>query len=301
MATMLQLVQQACAEMGLSIPTAVATNTSRDTIQLLGLLNAVGYELQRDYAWQALSTEYQFTTEYTQTTGTLTEGSAVVTGIPSTTGLDTTYMVVGTGINSGVFIQSVDSATEVTLNQEATESGSQTLTFCKVKYTFPSDYDRPIDRTQWDKTKHWEMLGPETPQQWQWLKSGFIATGPRVRFRPMGGKFVIWPPISSEELLGFEYISKNWARDVNDTAKSSFTADTDYCIFPDRLMVIGLKLKFFEAKQFDTTAHYRDWLSQKDIAKANDSGSPTLSFAPTPSQALIGMANVPDSGYGDAS
>jgi hypothetical protein len=298
MATVLQLVQQACAEMGLSVPTALAANTSRDAVQLLGLINAVGYELQRDYPWQALNVEYRFTTAYTQTTGTITSGSAVVTGIPDTTGLDATYMVVGTGINTDVYVQSVDSSTQVTLTQPCTATGSQTLTFCKVKYPFPSDYDRPIDRTQWDKSKHWEMLGPETAQQWQWLKSGFIATGPRIRFRPMGGKLQIWPPVSSAEYLGFEYISKNWALDSNSTGKPAFTADTDTCIFPDRLMVVGLKLKFFEAKQFDTTAHYREWISQKDIAKANDSGSPTLSFAPGVADALIGWNNIPDSGYG---
>jgi hypothetical protein len=301
MATVLQLVQQACAEMGLPVPTSLAGNTSPDAIQLLGLINAVGYELQREFPWQALNVEYRFTTQFQETTGTLTNGSPVVTGIADTAGLDTTYQVVGTGINTDVYVLSVDSATQVTLTQPSTADGAQTLYFCKTKYTFPSDYDRPIDRTQWDKSKHWEMLGPETPQQWQWLKSGYISTGPRIRFRPMGGFFQVWPPISSAEYLGFEYISSNWARDNTGTAKGSFTADTDTCIFPDRLMVLGLKLKYFESKQFDTTAHYRNWLSQLDIAKANDAGSQTLSMSPRAADFLINWWNIPDSGYGGQS
>jgi hypothetical protein len=300
MATLLQLVRQATAEMGLPVPTAVASSSSPDAVQLMALANAVGYELQREHPWQGLAVEYRFSTAYTEADCTLVEGSAVIQ-LADTSGIDTSYMIVGTGVNTDVYVESVDSATQITMSQAATASGVQSLTFCKTKYAYPSDYDRPADRTQWDKTKHWEMLGPETPQQWQYLKNGFIATGPRIRFRPMGGKFQIWPPVSSNELLGFEYVSKNWARDANDVAKSSFTADTDTCIFPDRLMVLGLKLKYFEAKQFDTTALYRDWLTQKDIAKATDMGSPILSFAPRAADVLIGWDNIPDSGYGGVS
>jgi len=164
----------------------------------------------------------------------------------------------------------------------------------------PTDFDRLIDRTQWDKSKRWEMLGPETPQQWQWLKSSYISTGPRIRWTRMGGYFQIWPAIAANEYLGLEYISKNWVLAAADVtpSKSSLTVDTDTCIFPDRLMVLGLKLKYFEIKGFDTTAIYRDYMMQKDIAKANDGGAKILSMAPRDSQVLITIAQVPDSGYG---
>ena len=301
MATMLQLIQQATAEMGLAVPTSVAGQTSTDTVQQLALLNAVGYEVQREYDWQKLITEYVFTTSYTTTTGDLTAGSAVITNIPSTTGLSTSYQVVGSGVNNATNIASVDSSTQVTMTQAATASGTGvSLTFAKVKYPFPSDFDRLIDRTDWDKTQHWEMLGPETPQQWQWLKSGYISTGPRVRFRPLQGLFQIWPALSVSHSLGFEYVGNKWvySSGASQPDKTSFTVDTDTCIFNDRLMVLGLKKKYFEIKGFDTTALTRDYLMQLDVSKANDSGSPTLSFAPKISSILIGWENIPDSGYG---
>ena len=298
MTTMLQLVQQATGEMGLAVPTYAAGNTAQDTIQQLALLNAVGYEIQRQWDWEALCTEYRFTTSFTTTTGAVTSGSAVVTGIPSTTGLDTTYMVIGTGINTDVYVVSVDSSTQVTLNQPATSTGTVTLNFCKTKYSNPADFDRQIDRTQWDKSKRWEMLGPESAQQWQWLKSGFIATGPRLRFRRLGGTFQIWPPIASAEYLGMEYVSNNWATSTLGVGKSSLTVDMDTCIFPDRLMVLGLKMKYFAIKGFDTTDLRQDYQAELNVAKANDMGSQTLSFAPQISQMIIGVANLPDSGLG---
>lgn len=299
MTTMLQLVQQATGEMGLTVPSSVAGNTASDTVQQLALLNAVGYELQRQYDWQALTKVHQFTTQYVQTTGTVVSGSAVITAIPSTTGLSTAYQVTGTGIPNNVFISSVDSGTQVTLDQEANQSGTGvTLTFSQTKYTMPSDYDRQIDRTHWDKTQHWEMLGPETPQQWEWLTSGYISTGPRVRYRIFGSRFQIWPPQGTEHLLGFEYISNAWALSAAGVAQTSFTADADTCIFPDRLMVLGLKLKYFAVKGFDTTDLRRDYEMQLSIARANDAGSRTLSMAPRPNNVLITWSNLPDSGYG---
>jgi hypothetical protein len=144
------------------------------------------------------------------------------------------------------------------------------------------------------------MLGPETPQQWQWLKSGFISTGPRVRYRMLASELQIWPPLGSNHLLGLEYITSSWVATAagSQPTKAAFSLDTDVCVFSDRLMVLGLKLKYFEAKGFDTTALYRDYKNQLDIAKANDHGSPTLSFAPRISSILVGFNNIPDSGYG---
>lgn len=299
MATLLQLVQQGMGEMGLAVPTVVASSSDDQVLQCLRLLNASGYEISRQYPWQALNKQYILTVTFTTLVGNTTLGSATVSGIASTAGIDATYQISGTGINQATYVTVVPSGTTLTLSQPATASGTAvTFNLCKVKYSMPSDYDRKIDRTDWDKSKHWEMAGPLTPQQWEWLLSGFIATGPRVQYRIFGNYFVIWPMMNTSEVLGFEYVSNAWAADTGGVAKSSFTADTDTCIFPDRLMVLSLKKKFFEIKGFDTTAISRDYEMELGISKANDGGSQTLSFAPRTSTVLIGWDNIPDSGYG---
>jgi hypothetical protein len=297
--TLLQLVQAACGEMGLTVPTSVVGNAAQDPMQILALMNAVGSELQREYDWQALSKEYRFTTQYLSTTGTLVANSAVVTAMGATTGLDATYMVAGTGINQDTYVLSTDSSVQVTLSQVASTAGTGVaLTFGKTKYAMPSDYDRQIDNTHYDKSKRWQMLGPETAQQWEFLKSSYISTGPRLRYRIMGGYFQIWPMVATPEYLGFEYFSNGWVNPTAATPKSTFTLDADTCCFPDRLMILGVKLKYFEAKGFDTTAYYRDYNRQLDLAKSNDHGSPTLSMSPRMSEVLIGVDQIPDSGYG---
>jgi hypothetical protein len=296
--TLLQLVQQATGEMGLTQPTQVVGNTAADVVQIYALMNSVGYEIQRDHNWEALDKEYRFYTVYTTLTCTLVENSTSVTTVESTTGLSNLYIVTGTGINQDTYVNTVTGAHTLTLSQAATQTGVFTLYFSQAKYPLPSDWDRQIDRTHYDKSKRWEMLGPTDAQQWQFLKSSYISTGPRIRYRILGGYFQVWPAMNTDEYLGFEYMSNQWATSSAGVTQSSFLADSDTCIFPDRLMVTALKKKYFEIKGFDSTAFTRDYLQQLSFAKANDSGSATLSFAPVPGSVLIGFENIPDANYG---
>ena len=299
MTTMLQLVQQVTAELGVSVPSAAATNTSQDIVQILALMNAGGNELMSATPWRALTKTHRFSTEYLTTTGTWTTAARTITAIPSTTGLDATYRAVATGTMQNAMITSVDSATQVTLDSDFSADGTaETVYFQKLKYALPSDYESIIPRTQWDRSKRWEMLGPEDAQQWELMLSGYISTGPRIRWRLLGSYFQIWPGLSATESLSFEYRSNGWAADSGGTAKGSFTVDTDTCIYADRLMVNMTKMKYFEAKGFDTTALVRDFANQLEHAMATDRSAANLSLAPRPASVIIGYDNIPDSGYG---
>jgi hypothetical protein len=296
--TMVELIQECTKELGIPTPSSVAGNNSQDVVQLLALMNAGGYELLRRADWRELTRQHTFYTEAITATGNWVNGVATITGLASTAGLDTTYQVQGVGIPNATYITSVG-PTSVTLNYQVTETvvGGQVI-FQKVKYSLPVDYVSTVNRTHWDKSKRWEMLGPESAQQWEWLLSGYISTGPRIRWRLLGKYFQIWPGMNGGELLGFEYRSKAWAEAADGTPQNSFTNDNDTCIYPDRLMVLGTKLKYFEAKGFDTTALYRDYLMEFETAVAQDTAAANLSFAPRPGTVLIGYDNIPDSGYG---
>ena len=297
--TMLELVQQVTAELNLAVPTYVAGNTSQDVQQILALMNRAGYDLVKEHDWQALELEYRFYTNAITTTCNTTNGTYLLNNIPSTTGLDSTYSIVGTSVPQDTYVDNVIDSTSLTTTQlsSATSIGG-TVTFSKTIYPLPPDYETITDNTHWDKTKHWQMLGPVDAQQWQWLKSGYISTGPRVRWRILGNEFQIWPPYNTQEYLGFEYRSRGFVKDATGQVKNSFTADTDTTVLDDTIIVLATKLKYFQIKSFDTTALSQDYQRYLSVAKANDKGSATLSFAPQPSAVLIGWANIPDTGYG---
>jgi len=296
--TMLQLVQQVTAELNLAIPTYVQGNTSQDVQQVLALMNRAGYDLVKEYDWQALELEYRFYTTAITTTCDTINNTYNLLNVGNVTGLNSNYSVVGTNVPQDTYVESVAGST-VTVSQlaSATSVGG-TVTFSQTKYPLPSDFETITDNTHWDKTKHWQMLGPEDAQQWQWLKSGYISTGPRIRWRILGSQFQIWPPYNTQEYLGFEYRSKGWVRSAAGAVKNSFTVDTDTTVLDDTVLVLATKLKYFQIKSFDTTALQQDYNRYLSVAKANDKGSATLSFAPYPSKVLIGYANIPDTGYG---
>ena len=296
---LLQLVQQTTAELNLPVPSYVIGNPNQDVQQILALMNRAGYDLVKEYDWQALELEYRFYTNAITTTCNTTVGTQTLTNVGTTAGLDNTYSIVGTSIFQDTYVDTVTDANTVATTQQASATSiGGSVTFSKTIYTLPPDYETITDNTHWDKTKHWQMLGPVDAQQWQWLKSGYISTGPRVRWRILGGEFQIWPPYNTQEYLGFEYRSKGFVRNTAGDVLNSFQADTDTTVLDNAVIVLATKLKYFQIKSFDTTSLYQDYMRYLNVAKANDKGSATLSFAPQPSAVLIGWANLPDTGYG---
>lgn len=299
--TMLQLVQQVTAELNLAVPTFVAGNQSQDVQQILALMNGAGYDLVKEYNWQALQVQYRFYTQAITTNAATVNGSLLlnVDGSTDLTSVTKQWQITGTNINQDTNVVTANNTTkQIVMSQMASGTGSGSVVLAQTAYDLPADFETITDRTQWDKTKHWEALGPETAQQWQWLKSGYISTGPRIRWRILDNQFQIWPPMNTQEYLGWEYRSKGWARSSTGAIQNSFTADADTTVYDDRLMVIYTKLKYFQVKSFDTTALQQDYQRYLSVVKANDKGAPNLSFAPYPSKVLIGYANIPDTGYG---
>ena len=299
--TMLQLVNQVQSELNLAVSTSVAGNPNQDVQQILALMNGSGYDLLKEYDWQALQVQYRFYTQAITTNATTVNGSTTLT-VPSgldISGVTSQWQVTGYNINQDTNVVSANNTTkQIVMSQMANGSGTGSVVLAQTAYSLPDDFETITDRTHWDKTKHWEMLGPEDAQQWQWLKSGYISTGPRIRWRILDNQFQIWPPMNTNEYLGWEYRSNGWARSATGTVQNSFIADTDTTVLDDRIMVLATKLKYFQIKSFDTTALTADYNRYLSVAKANDKGAPNLSFAPYPSKVLIGYANIPDTGYG---
>ena len=299
--TMLQLVQQVTAELNLAVPSYVIGNQSQDVNQVLALMNGAGYELLKEYDWQALQVQYRFYTQSLTANATTVNGSYNLTFEAGTdlSNVTSQWQLTGYNIPQDTYVVSADNTTKVVvMSQMASGNGVQSVVCAQTAYDLPPDFETMTNRTHWDKSKHWEMLGPEDAQQWQWLKSGYISTGPRVRWRILDNQFQIWPVMNTNEYLGWEYRSKGWARSVTGAIQNSFLADDDTTVLDDRIMVLSTKLKYFQIKSFDTTALTQDYQRYLSIAKSSDKGAANLSFAPYPSKVLIGYANIPDTGYG---
>jgi hypothetical protein len=299
--TLLQLVDQMSAELGLTQPPSVIGSSNNQTIQILALANRLGRDLVRDFEWQRLVQAYIWQTQTAvSTTGNITANSKVITNIPSTAALQVGNVVTGTGQTPYAEILTIDSSTQVTLNAPVTTStASVSMTFAKQDYDLPDGYDRMISDTNWDRTDHWRNLGTKSSQDWQFLQGGIISIGPRERYRIYNNKFRIFQALTTVYNFSFEYVSNYWicAAGSDQGSKSTYTADTDTSIFPDDLMLAGLKFYFLKAKKLDFTVELGEFTRSLSYCKAQDVPVSAMSLAPVGMNQLVGPWSVQDGNW----
>lgn len=305
---LLQIIQAVTGELGLVQPSVVVGAQDLQTVQLYNLSNREGDSLRRTHNWTAMQSLFTLNVGApTVTTGSVVEGSAVISGIPSTAGVVAGLWVpIGNYIPAGARVLTVDSGTQVTMDMVATGTDATAdVTFSQDTYPGPVGYDRQINRTSWDRTNRWELIGPDSPQTDEWHRSGIVTTGPRRHFRFVGdlagGNYRIWPPPQSVDTpfqIAWEYVSNYWVQSVSGTNKASFTADTDLPVLDSQAIILGTKWRFAQAKSLPSAAsfqlEYTDYVNQ---LIARDGGAPTLRASKTAASVLLSSWNVQDANY----
>lgn len=302
--SLLTIVQEVCGELGLTKPAVVAGATDNQTIQLLGLMQREGKELTRypvkDSRWQVLQQLYLFNTFFVQYAALETLGSNVLQ-LSSTAGIQVGFGVTGPNLPNACTVSAV-TPTSVSLDptQTATATGTGTdlYTFSQIAYPLPPTLDSTANSTMWDRTFRWQMLGPLSAQEWQVLKSGIAPTGPRIRWRIMGNKFLIDPYPTQVDTLAYEYISNGFCQSAGGVAQSSWQADTDIGLLSEDLMTMGLKWRFLCAKGLSYAEEKNTYDRAVEVAAARDGGARPLFLNRTSISPLLNNANIPDTGFG---
>lgn len=303
--TFLQLMQQAANELGIPEPSQIIGAQDEQSKQLLALAQREGKDFSqlanKNGGWQNLHREYTFTTVATTQTGTITSGSAIVTGLSDTSVLAAnTYGAVANGIANNSVILSIDSPTQVTLNQAATASGSVSIVFGKIAYPLPEDLEYFVQRTWWDNTYKWELLGPITAQEKQVLKYGIISSGPRAKFYIRENLMFLNPmPAVNGQLFAYDYFSGYWCQSSGGTPQARWAADTDTYKLDEDCFIMGIKWRFLRAKGLDYTQEKADYDGDCQRVMSRDGGSRDLPIAGgTYGARFLNDDNIPDTGYG---
>jgi len=311
-ASLLSLVRSACAELGLAQPGTVAGATDQQTVQMFALINAVGADLLTKRQWTALQrlAIINVPAPITGTCDTFAGSDSILTYGANLTPLLTdpqSYVVSATSSQTSTratlaAYNPPNGVLNIDMQATADTTGGP-VSISRDTFPVPADFVTFINDTQWDRGNHWKLQGPASPQEDEWLRSGIVSTGPRRWFRQVGrglDVFRIWPPPAPGDQpgpLSYEYVSTYWAQDASGNPLAQFTMDTDTCVFQDRLMIEGVKWRFFAAKGFDYSVQYALWQRQTDVAMARDGGAPVLSMARRRASLLISPANVQDGNY----
>ena len=171
------------------------------------------------------------------------------------------------------------------------------------KYDLPDNFSSMIDQTGWTPTNAGMGLplgGPLTPQDWTYLVATNLASSTiYVSFRQAQGQFWVLPdPPPADIDITFEYISRNWVISSAAVEKDSCTAADDIVWFEPILITKLLKLRYLEAKGFDTTAAVTQFANAFMQWTGKDITAPVLSMARNRVFPYLSWRNVPQTNFG---
>lgn len=160
----------------------------------------------------------------------------------------------------------------------------------------PSDFDRIIDGTFFNRTAKRHLEGPLNSQEWQFAQA-VTATTIIEAFRFRGNSILITPtPTGTSTTYAFEYVSTQWCESSGGTDQSAWAADTDTGILSEELMTLGVVWRWLKSNGSTYDEAFRTYEMQVAQAIARDGGKPTLNAGKMHSNKPRGIF-VPDGNW----
>lgn len=142
----------------------------------------------------------------------------------------------------------------------------------------PSDFDRFVPETFFNRTRKHAVFGPVSAQDWQFTQA-VVATTLVESFRQRGNAILITPTPTAGDTYAFEYISNKWCESSGGTDQSAWAADTDVGLLPENVMTLGVIWRFLRAKGFDYAEAFRTYEMAKSKAQGKDGGKRRMNMA----------------------
>lgn len=144
----------------------------------------------------------------------------------------------------------------------------------QTEIDLPADFQSLVNGTGWNVTEESRLIGPVSPQQWDSVTNANSDNMIRDVFRIKGGKMNFYPELPLSTEISFEYQSRYFVQDATSgEAKANFTTGADIILFDRSLMIKYLKLMWFEAKGFDTTAAQNSFNQTFSMLVGKDKGA----------------------------
>lgn len=173
------------------------------------------------------------------------------------------------------------------------------------KYDLPADFAYFIDQTGWSPVSGGFGLplgGPLSEQDWTYLVATNLASSTvYVSFKMSQGQFQVLPsPPPANTAITFSYLSRYWVAVTGSTtgSKDAPTLSSDVILYEPILITKFLKLRFLEAKGFDTTAAVGQFLTMFESWTGRDVSAPILRMARRYVFPYLGWRNIPETNYG---
>jgi hypothetical protein len=169
----------------------------------------------------------------------------------------------------------------------------------ETAFDMPGDFYRFIDQTQWNGAMRFPAVGPVSPQGWMTYMVFPISSNFTLTWQVRENKvwFLNAPPAPGQKFR-FMYLSKALVKDADDPTlyKNVASKDGDVFQLDGVLMTLITRVKWLEAKGFDSSAAVRDFLLAFDSRVGAQKGANILNMAGNRGgYPYIGIGNLPES------
>jgi hypothetical protein len=165
-------------------------------------------------------------------------------------------------------------------------------------YDLPGDFYRFIDQTQWNGSMRFPAVGPVAPQGWMTYMVFPISANFTLTWQIRQNQ--IWflnPPQAPGSAFRFMYLSQALVQDADDPNlyKNVATKAGDVFQLDGILMVLLTRVKWLEARGFDSSAAVRDFLLAFDSRIGAQKGANILNMGGgRHDYPYIGIGNLPE-------
>jgi len=159
-------------------------------------------------------------------------------------------------------------------------------------HTLPTDLDRIINETLWNRSTTDPVYGPLTSQSWQAQKAQVVSTV-WSQYRIRGNSFYFLPAPTAGQSIYYEYVSNKWCQSSGGTAQPAWAADSDTGRISEHLLTLGVVWRWLEAKGLDYTQRFDEYEREKSKIIARDGTRRKLN-AVGPTLQGLGRGRIPE-------
>ncbi len=132
----------------------------------------------------------------------------------------------------------------------------------------PSDFDRFVKETFWNRTDYILISGPVTATEWQGLKAYDYQGDTKFAYR--GDAVLLIPAPGAGKSLAFEYVSNQWCQSSGGTGQSAWAADTDVGVLDEELILRALKFTYLTDEGLPNDVAFQEMRDYMDTMIEND-------------------------------
>lgn len=164
-----------------------------------------------------------------------------------------------------------------------------------IAAVFGTGFKQLVPGTFWDDTRRLPIFGPDGDTSWQILKA-VQSGGPIYQYKILADGVHILPVMPAGNTLSFIYLSKYCIADSGGTGIERWSADTDYCLFPDEVFLAEFEWRWLKTRNEPWAAAYEYAYGLRAGAINNNSQMPTARLD-APTQALSPGIWVPSGNW----